>query len=35
MLASAFWHFTDRDEFTARVRATSMELAITGQDVLH
>ena len=29
MPASAFWHFTDPDEFTARVRATSMELAIT------
>ena len=28
MPASAFWHFTDPDEFTARVRATSMELAI-------
>jgi hypothetical protein len=35
MLASAFWHFTDPDEFTARVRATNMELAITGPDVLH
>ena len=29
MPASAFWHFTDPDDFTARVRATSMELAIT------
>ena len=28
MPASAFWHCTDPDEFTARVRATSMELAI-------
>ncbi len=29
MPTSAVWSFTDPDEFTARVRATSMELAIT------
>jgi hypothetical protein len=29
MPASAFWRFTDPDEYTARVRATRMELAIT------
>ena len=29
MSTSAVWHFTDPDEFTARVRATSMELATT------
>jgi AraC-like DNA-binding protein len=29
MPTSAVWHFTDPDEFTARVRGTSMDLAIT------